>query len=483
MANKRFEQFHASPYFHWMHIGGATACVGFATSIAALVCGIAGMAQTLWLSLLIVGLVAFLATALILFAAIGTIDTKEYKEREERRLAAEKDKENASARADFLRNMAHDILTPISGIQGMTNIARDNLQNVDTVNRCLSNISESSDHLLALVNNVLDVTHLVSDKKVEFKNEPFNIFDVLTSLSGIIQGSLESTTISFRTDFKGVVHPQVKGDPGQLKRVLLNFLDNGVKMTPSGQTLSFVCKEETAPNGDGKYTFLVHTTGDAFSSGLIATLNGLSTSGTIQSEAGSELALRLSRDLFREMGGHLSAENFSSGGSEVTLSLVLPYSSKEGGAGNKVYTPNLLNKRVLLVEDNAINQQIATYLLKPTQCDIALAKNGEEAVEKFLASREGTYSIILMDLSMPIMDGYEATKRIRSSGRKDALSTPILAMTANAFKEDTAKILESGMNEHLTKPIDKNMLYIALDKYKEGIPEKSEPKAVFKIQK
>jgi signal transduction histidine kinase/CheY-like chemotaxis protein len=473
---KRIQQFRASPYFHFFHLAGGLMIVGLAAFIAGLVFLLSGAEQALWLSLLIASAAIFIAVALILLSAVGIIDTKEYKEREERRLAAEKAKEDAAARADFLRNMAHDILTPISGIQGMTNIARDNLSNVDTVNRCLSNISESSDHLLALVNNVLDVTHLVSDKKVEFKNESFNIFDVLTSLSGIIQGSLESTTIAFRTDFKGVVHPQVKGDPGQLKRVLLNFLDNGIKMTPSGQTLSFVCKEETAPNSDGKYTFLVHTTGDAFTPSLIASLNGLSTGTAVASGEGSELALRLSRDLFREMGGHLSAENFPSGGSEVTLSLVLPYASKEGGMGNKVFTPNLLNKRVLLVEDNAINQQIATYLLKPTQCDIALAKNGEEAVEKFLASREGTFSIILMDLSMPIMDGYEATKRIRSSGRKDALATPILAMTANAFKEDTEKILESGMNEHLTKPIDKNMLYIALEKYKDGIPEKAAPK-------
>jgi len=469
---KRYSQFKASPYFHFMHLAGAFEIFAIGSFVAGLVLLGRGFAQNLWLTFLILSAAFFLVSALVLFTGIGINDTKEYQEREERRLQAEKAKKDAAQRADFLRNMAHDILTPISGIQGMTNIARDNLQNVDTVNRCLSNISESSDHLLALVNNVLDITHLESNKKVEFKSEPFNLFDVLTSLSGIIQGSLESTAVSFRTDFKGVVHPQVKGDPGQLKRVLLNFLDNAVKMTQGGQTLSFVCKEETAPNSDGKYTFLVHTTGEAFSASLISALNGLGNGSNMDSGEGSELALRLARDLFREMGGKISAENFPSGGSETTLTIVLPYSGKEGGVGRSVFTPMLSSKRILLVEDNAINQQIALYLLKATQADIALAKNGQEAVEKYLASKDGTFSIILMDLSMPIMDGYEATKRIRSSGRKDALSVPILAMTANAFKEDTAKILESGMNEHLTKPIDKNLLYVALEKYKDGIPAK-----------
>ena len=429
---------------------------------------------TLFLALLISSFVLFIVSAVTLFVGIGLSDSKGRKAREETKERAVLDEKAKASRAIFLRNMAHDILTPIYGVQGMTNIARDNLRTLDTVNRCLSNISESSDHLLSLVNNVLDVTHL-SSEKVELKNEPFNLMDVLNSLSGIVQGEIESTAVIFRTDFKGIIHYQVQGDSTQLKRALLNFLDNAVKHTLEGKGITFTVSEKTLSESKSSYRFEVKTTGYSLSNPLLNALNSNSASG-LDSAEGSELSLRIARDLFASMGGHCEAENLKDGGHQIGVELPFERIATGQVSHTGAYTSNLNNRRVLFVEDNAINQAIAVYLLKPTQADITLAKNGQEAVEKFTASKEGTFSLILMDISMPIMDGYEATKRIRESGRKDALSTPILAMRANAFSEDTEKILKTGMNEHLTKPIDKNMLYVALNTYKDGIPAKATSK-------
>jgi CheY-like chemotaxis protein len=325
--------------------------------------------------------------------------------------------------------------------------------------------------LLSLVNNVLDVTHLESGK-VELKSEPFNLLDTLNSLAGIVQGEIESTSIAFKTDFKGIVHPKVQGDQTQIKRALLNFLDNAVKLTPEGKGIDFEVKEMN----DSRYLFSLATSGESLSQSLLTALNSPSQTSGLESAEGGELSLRIARDLFASMGGRITARNLPDGGHEIQVSLPLKNPQEATNKKAGAYTPNLSNKRVLLVEDNAINQAIALYLLKPTSADIALAKNGQEAVDKYLASKEGAFSLILMDISMPVMDGYEATKRIRESGRKDALSTPILAMTANAFSEDAEKIFAAGMNEHLTKPIDKNLLYIALDTYKDGIPAKGPSK-------
>jgi len=473
--NKREQLLKDSPFQVFLIGGGISEVLALILFLLGMIFVFTGKEQALWLTFIILSAVFFFVAALFLFVGIGRTDAKERKARALAKEIAEKDEKAAAARSVFLRNMAHDILTPIYGIQGMTDIARDNLRTIDTVNRCLSNISESSDHLLSLVNNVLDVTHLESSK-VELKNEPFNLFDVLNSLSGIVQGEIESTAISFRTDFKGIIHSQVQGDSTQLKRALLNFLDNAVKHTPEGKTISFEVTEKTLSETQSAYRFEVKTAGDSLSTSLLTALNSNGSSSGLESAEGSELSLRIARDLFTQMGGHTEARNVGEGGFAVTVEI--PFTRIEAAKTSHVsaYTPNLSNHRVLLVEDNAINQAIALYLLKPTQADIALAKNGQEAVEKFLASKEGSFSLILMDISMPIMDGYEATKRIRGSGRKDALTTPILAMTANAFSEDSDKIFKTGMNEHLTKPIDKNMLYVALNTYKDGIPAKAPSK-------
>lgn len=465
--NKRFAEFKASPFYHYLHISGIFEVFGLGFLIAGLVLLALNQNPALYLSFLIASSVFFLAAAIILSWAIGSNDRKESAKRKKVEEQAQAEAKAKAARSVFLRNMAHDILTPIYGIQGMTNNARDNLRSVDAMNRCLSNISESADHLLSLVNNVLDVTHLESGK-VELKNEPFNLLDTLNSLSGVVQGEIESTSVSFKTDFKGIVHPKVEGDQTQIKRALLNFLDNAVKLTPEGKAIDFEVKEMN----DSRYLFSLSTSGESLSQSLLTALNASAQTSGLESAEGGELSLRIARDLFAEMGGRITARNLSEGGHEILVSLPLKNPQEATGKKSGAYTPNLAAKRVLLVEDNAINQAIALYLLKPTSADIALAKNGQEAVEKYLASKEGAFSLILMDISMPVMDGYEATKRIRSSGRKDALTTPILAMTANAFSEDTEKILAAGMNEHLTKPIDKNLLYIALDTYKDGIPAK-----------
>ena len=469
--NKKIADLKVSPFRRYLWISGVLLGLGVAALIGALICYFVNTASVLYLLLFIFSSLFLLAAGLVLSIGIGVVDRQQIAEREEvERKAIEEEKAKA-ARSIFLRNMAHDILTPIYGIQGMANIARENLRSVDAMNRCLSNISESADHLLSLVNNVLDVTHLESGKVV-LKSEPFNLLDTLTSLAGIVQGEIESTSISFKTDFKGIVHPKVEGDQTQIKRALLNFLDNAVKLTPEGKNIDFEVKEMN----DSRYLFSLSTSGEALSQSLLTALNSSAQTSGRESAEGGDLSLRIARDLFAEMGGRITARNLPDSGHEILVSL--PLKNPQEALTKKVgaYAPNLAAKRILLVEDNAINQAIALYLLKPTQADIALAKNGDEAVQKFLSSKEGSFSLILMDISVPVMDGYEATKRIRASGRKDALSTPILAMTANAFSEDTEKIFAAGMNEHLTKPIDKNLLYIALDTYKDGIPAKAASK-------
>jgi CheY-like chemotaxis protein len=349
----------------------------------------------------------------------------------------------------------------------------------ETLTRCLNNIADSSDHLLSLINNILDLSTIESGKLV-LKDKPFNLADMLDDTASIIAGELQNRSVRFHTDFSAIAHPDVRGDSLQLKRVFINFLGNSVKFTPDGRSISFTASEDSVSEKECHFRFIISDTGIGMSKEFQQALFQPFSQELRANQghyAGTGLGMHISKDLVEKMGGNVAVQSVENEGTTIEITLALPRvkESEIAPSAAAVVVPDYQGKCILLAEDNAINQAIALYLLKPTKANVIVAKDGQEAIDKFMASSPHSIDLILMDIMMPRHDGYEATEAIRTSKRSDALSVPILAMTANAFNEDVKKAKDSGMNAHLAKPIDKNLLYQVLALFKNGIPQEDKP--------
>ncbi len=379
-------------------------------------------------------------------------------------------KSNSASRAksEFLSRMSHEIRTPMNAIIGMTQIAQDAMaDNPARLSDSLRKIDLSAKHLLALINDVLDMSRIESGKMtVEMK--PLSLRALGQNLEALLRQQLEGKGIAFSTRLD-VPDEMVMGDEQKLRQVLINLLGNAGKFTPSGGQIQL----EVRHLGDREFRFSVKDSGVGIAKAdQLKIFNAFEQSATSNAQAGrpegTGLGLAISASLIRAMGGRIELVSDAGAGSEFFFSLRLDPvdipAPSDAPRPARDYQNHFQGKRVLIVEDNEINLEIATYIVEHAGFQVETARDGQQAVSQFLMSEPGHFDVVFMDISMPVMDGLTATREIRKSkSHQSALSVPIIAMTANAFGEDTKKSIEAGMNGHIAKPIDVQALYALLD--------------------
>ena len=366
-------------------------------------------------------------------------------------LAIKQEAKANRSKQEFLFNMSHDIRTPMNAIIGFTSLAQSHLDDKELLDSYLKKISTSSEYLLSLINDVLDMSRIESGK---LKIEESNVYlpSILDDIRDIVSSNVQKKQLNFNIYTVDLKDSNVLTDPLKLKQVLLNVVANAIKFTPSGGyvNLSLVQKD-----GYGNYDFIVEDNGigisKEFQEHIFEQFSREATS-TVSRVQGTGLGLSISKAIVDMMGGSISVESKQGKGSKFTISLCFKVTDET--TDNKTISSNSIidtNKKILLVEDNELNYEIAKTVLEEASFIVDGASNGKEAVDKV---SDNTYDVILMDIQMPIMDGYEATKELRRLGN----STPIIAMTANAFSEDRKKAKDVGMDGYIAKPIDVNKL-------------------------
>lgn len=380
----------------------------------------------------------------------------------------------SQAKTNFLSRMSHEIRTPMNAINGMTEIAKSAVGNQDKVMECLEKIESANEYLLSLINDILEMNQIESGK-MELNLDAVYLFELMNDLESMfhIQAEEKGIRLSFINEYNQFM--RIQADPLRLKQVLVNIIGNAIKFTKHGSVS--VCVETVKSEPRAVLRFSVKDTGIGIAPGMQARIfNSFEQAeGSIASNyGGTGLGLAISQRLVQMMGGKLEVCSKIEKGSEFFFTLELEYApemppEEEHSEGEKkeqkASRGNAGEKRILLVEDNELNCEIAQTLLEMNGFAVTCAANGQEALERFWACDSGTFDAILMDIRMPVMDGLEATRRIRTSGRADARKIPIIALSANAFDEDTRKSMASGMNGHLSKPIQISQMLEILDKY------------------
>ncbi len=360
------------------------------------------------------------------------------------------------AKSEFLSKMSHEIRTPMNAIIGMTAIAMSSDNVSPATMECLKKIDSSSHYLLSLINDILDMSRIESGKMTT-EETYLNLDELINQIDTMIRVQTDNKGIWLRVENK-IEHPHLLGDPLKLNQILVNIMGNAVKFTGSGGIHLKVIESDGDDESTVNISFSVKDTGIGISEehlGKIFNNFEQADTDTVRKYGGTGLGLAISSNLVQLLGGKLEVRSAVGIGSEFFFTIPMkitdePENNGCGCSGEVDFT----SKRILIVEDDELNSEIARTLIEAEGITAELAENGQVAVEKFCASEENYYDAILMDIRMPVMDGIEATKRIRNSDRLDAFTVPIIAMTANAFDEDMKKSVECGMNGHLTKPID-----------------------------
>lgn len=370
------------------------------------------------------------------------------------------------AKSDFLSRMSHEIRTPMNAIIGMTEIALREKEKSPKVEDCLNKIDRSSKYLLDLINDVLDMSKIESGK-MKLELTTFYLKDFLEEIQIMILPQAQSKELTFTIDCPDS-DLWLVGDSLRLGQVLINLLSNAVKFTPLKGQITFTVKKKEQGEDSLEMYFSVRDTGigvDPENAGRIFESFEQVENNTINIYRGTGLGLSISNHLVHMMGGQIQLESNRGEGSNfyfrIPMGLGQPVTKKEVISGS---SHQFQGKRLLVVEDNELNMEIANTLLESEGFIVENAYNGKEAVDRFFEKEKGYYSAILMDIRMPVMNGLDATKVIRKASREDASQIPIVAMTANAFDEDMKKSIESGMNGHLTKPLDMQKLLKLLEK-------------------
>jgi signal transduction histidine kinase/CheY-like chemotaxis protein len=376
--------------------------------------------------------------------------------------------EASKAKGEFLARMSHEIRTPLNAIIGMTHIARNAADPVKK-DRSLDEITVASDHLLGILNDVLDMSKIESGKFL-LAEEPFGFHAAMNEVSQIIRQRAEEEDILFEENTADLPLMTVQGDKLRLKQVLINLLGNAMKFTPRGGHVTFTVD---TVNRESRLEACFSVTDDGIGMSdeqtkkLFHAFEQADSSIAVRF-GGTGLGLSISQNLVGLMGGEIEVESESGVGSTFRFSVRLPILAANEDAGQEqdgLGDLHLAGKHLLLAEDIEINRTILNELLAETEIEIENAVDGADALDKFKASPAGYFDLIFMDVQMPNMDGYEATRRIRSLNRPDAATVPIVAMTANAYREDIERAKESGMNEHLAKPIDMAAVMNVLKNY------------------
>ena len=372
------------------------------------------------------------------------------------------------AKTEFLQRMSHDIRTPINGICGMIDVAEYYADDLDKQAECRKKIRNASHLLLELINEVLDMGKLESGEVV-LEQEPFDLQDVMNEVLDVIEKlALEQGLTLIRENFQ-VRHWKLIGSAGHVKRLLMNIMSNAVKYNKENGTISIRCRElPSKEEGTALLEFICADTGIGMSEAYQKKIFEPFTQENTEAQSkygGSGLGMPIAKDLVKKMNGTLDFE--SEAGKGTTFVIRIPFvidRSQEEISKAPSDLPSIQGYRILLTEDNELNMEIAEFLLEKEGAVVTKAWNGKEAVEIFSKSAIGKYDAILMDMMMPVMDGYKATRTIRKMDRPDAKTIPIIAMTANAFTEDRIKSREAGMNAHISKPLDLDLIVETLHK-------------------
>ena len=388
---------------------------------------------------------------------------------------ARKEAEQANAaKQEFLSSMSHDIRTPMNAIIGMTSLALDNTDDPKRVRDYLGKIALSSKHLLGLINDVLDISKIESGK-MTLNVEPVSLREAMDSIVNIMQPQVTAKNQQFKVAAREILSENVCCDGVRLNQVLINLLGNAVKFTPEKGAVQLTVYQEALPEDASRVRthFLVSDTGIGMSKEyqkVIFESFSREDNTRVRKTEGSGLGMAITKCIVDAMGGTISVRSEQGRGSEFHVVLDLekaaaPAASEAAdGAAERVNDVVLKGRRILLAEDNELNWEVARELLSILELELDWAENGEICVEKFRNSPAGHYDAIIMDVRMPVMDGYEATAAIRRLEREDA-DIPIIAMTADAFSEDIQRCLERGMNDHLAKPIDIQTVALKLKKH------------------
>ena len=394
---------------------------------------------------------------------------KDEKYKAELLIAAKKAEAANEAKTEFLQRMSHDIRTPINGICGMIDMAEHYADDMEKQAEYRAKIKGASHLLLELVNEVLDMSKLESDEVV-LEEIPFNLSSISEEVLAVIEQMAAEQNIRIMWEKKEITHRDLIGSPGYVKRVMMNILSNAVKYNRENGQIYISCME--IPSEQPEMTMMEFVCRDSgigmteeFQKCVFEPFTQEQT-GSRTKFAGTGLGMAISRKLVEKMGGTITFE--SKEGTGTTFVIRVPFKidpdADKREEQKDVSEKSIKGLHILLAEDNELNMEIAEFVLQNEGAEVTKAWNGQEVVELFRKSEPGEFDVILMDIMMPVMNGYDATKKIRSLGREDAKVIPIIAMTANAFTEDRIRAKEAGMDEHVAKPVDVELLIKVIHK-------------------
>ena len=394
---------------------------------------------------------------------------KDEKYKAELLIAAKKAEAANEAKTEFLQRMSHDIRTPINGICGMLDVADHYADDMEKQAEYRAKIKGASHLLLELVNEVLDMSKLESDEVV-LEEIPFNLSSISEEVLAVIEQMAAEQNIRIMWEKKEITHRDLIGSPGYVKRVMMNILSNAVKYNRENGQIYISCME--IPSEQPEMTMMEFVCRDSgigmteeFQKCVFEPFTQEHT-GSRTKFAGTGLGMAISRKLVEKMGGTITFE--SEKGVGTTFVIRVPFKidpdADKREEQKDVSEKSIKGLHILLAEDNELNMEIAEFVLQNEGAEVTKAWNGQEVVELFRKSEPGEFDVILMDIMMPVMNGYDATKKIRSLGREDAKVIPIIAMTANAFTEDRIRAKAAGMDEHIAKPVDVELLVKVIHK-------------------
>ena len=388
---------------------------------------------------------------------------KDEKYKAELLIAAKKAEAANEAKTEFLQRMSHDIRTPINGICGVLNVADHYADDMKKQTECRAKVKEASHLLLELVNDVLDMSKLESDEVI-LEEIPFNLSGIFREVFVVIEQIAAEQNIRIAWEKKEIIHRNLIGSPGYVKRVMMNILSNAVKYNRENGHIYISCVEIPSEQPETAIMkFVCRDTGigmaEEFQKHIFEPF-AQEHAGSRTKFAGTGLGMPITKKLVEKMGGTIMFK--SKEGVGTTFVIQVPFridlATDKRKEQKDASEKTIKGLHILLAEDNELNMEIAEFMFQNEGAEVTKAWNGLEAVEIFEKSRPGEFDVILMDIMMPVMNGYNATKRIRSMDREDAKEIPIIAMTANAFTEDRIRAKEAGMDEHISKPVDGNLL-------------------------
>lgn len=427
-----------------------------------------------WLSLVVIRIDNPLNEDLLLYMFGRDIDSRKEMEQNLKEALVTAEKASA-AKSDFLSRMSHEIRTPMNAIIGMNEIAKTVTDKPESIMNYLNKIDTSAHYLLSLINNILDMSRIESNK-VEIEKKEFHLQEILNNIQNMIGSQAKAKGIYFTIEKKSNFEAAYIGDRLRLNQVLINLLSNAIKFTDKDGTVSLSVKENQREDGESYLCFTVADTGAGMSEEFMKNMYNpfeQENATSAQGIAGTGLGLSITKNLVNLMGGHIKAKSKKGEGTTFIVEIKMNFVDKpeemwithQKSGQNVDKSASLIGKQVLLVEDNELNQEIAITLLEMSHMKVDCVENGELAIQKFLEMGTFYYDVILMDIRMPVKNGLDATADIRAIGGKYATEIPIIAMSANAFSEDKAKAYAYGMTDYLVKPIDVDIMHEVLLQY------------------